>query len=149
MKISPVGLSLIRRFEGCRLEAYQCEAGVWTIGYGHTGAHVVQGATCTQHQAEVMLESDVERFELAVSALVPHTVTQWQFDALVSFAFNLGAAALARSKLLRLLRAGDVPGAAAQFGFWVFAGGKPSPGLVKRRAAERDLFLSHPQGVVP
>lgn len=140
MVISPAGLEMIKRFEGLRLTAYQCEAGRWTVGYGHT-EDVHEGATITAHQADVMLEVDVSHFEAAVEGLLEVPVNQHQFDALVSFAFNLGSGALGRSTLLKKLNACDFAGAADEFGKWVYAGGRVSPGLVKRRAAERELFL--------
>jgi lysozyme len=141
-KTSAEGLALIQRFEGLRLKAYLCPAGVWTIGYGHTGDvephHVITG-----HQAEVILQLDVERFEQGVERLCTGlTLTQGQFDALVSFSFNVGLAALSRSTLLRRLRAGDTQGAADAFRAWVFAAGKKLPGLVLRREAERARFLA-------
>ncbi len=139
MHISDAGLALIRQFEGLRLLAYKCAAGVWTIGYGST-AGVKPGQSITAERAEELLREDVARFEAAVSRLVTVPLSQGQFDALVSFAFNLGAKALEKSTLLRLLNAGDYSGAAAQFDRWVYASGKKLSGLVKRRAAERALF---------
>ena len=139
MHISETGLALIRQFEGLRLSAYLCPAGIATIGYGST-AGVKLGRTITAERAEELLREDVRQFETAVSRLVKVPLTQGQFDALTSFAFNLGAKALEKSTLLRLLNAGDYPGAAAQFDRWVYASGKKLSGLVKRRAAERALF---------
>jgi lysozyme len=141
MLISKAGLDLIKRFEGLRLKAYRCPAGVWTIGYGHT-VDVHQGDVITEHQADVMLEVDISQFEQCVEALLEVPVTQGQFDALVSFAFNLGCGALGRSRLLKLLNEGDLEGAANQFPLWRMGGGKVLPGLVARRAAERELFES-------
>ena len=139
MHISEKGLALIRQFEGLRLLAYKCAAGVPSIGYGHTRT-AKMGQSITQEHAEELLREDVARFEAAVSRLVKVPLTQGQFDALVSFAFNLGAKALEKSTLLRLLNAGDYSGTAAQFDRWVYASGKKLSGLVKRRAAERALF---------
>ena len=139
MQISKTGLDLIKNFEGLYLNAYRCPAGVPTIGYGHT-AGVAMGQTITQQQADDYLRRDVRQFERAVSRLARVPLTQGQFDALVSFAFNLGEGALAQSTLLRLLNAGDYAGAAAQFDRWNKAGGRVLPGLVRRRAAERALF---------
>ena len=139
MQISKAGLDLIKQFEGLYLKAYRCPAGVPTIGYGHT-AGVAMGQTITQQQADDYLRRDVRQFERAVARLVTVPLTQGQFDALVSFAFNLGEGALAQSTLLRLLNAGDYAGAAAQFDRWNKAGGRVLPGLVRRRAAERALF---------
>lgn len=143
MQISKAGLDLIKQFEGLYLNAYRCPAGVPTIGYGHT-AGVAMGQTITQQQADDYLRRDVRQFERAVSRLARVPLTQGQFDALVSFAFNLGEGALAQSTLLRLLNAGDYAGAAAQFDRWNKAGGRVLPGLVRRRAAERALFEARP-----
>ena len=139
MHISEAGLALIRQFEGLRLSAYRCPAGIATIGYGST-AGVQMGQTIPAERAEELLREDVRQFEAAVSRLVKVPLTQDQFDALTSFAFNLGTKALEKSTLLRLLNAGDYSGAAAQFDRWVYASGKKLSGLVKRRAAERALF---------
>ena len=143
MQISKAGLDLIKQFEGLYLKAYRCPAGVPTIGYGHT-AGVAMGQTITQQQADDYLRRDVRQFERAVARLVSVPLTQGQFDALVSFAFNLGEGALAQSTLLRLLNAGDYAGAAAQFDRWNKADGRVLPGLVRRRAAERALFEARP-----
>lgn len=135
-------IDLVARSEGCKLTAYLCPAGVLTIGYGHTGPDVKPGQTITQDRARQLLAADLARFSAGVSNLTPGLrLTQGQFDALVSFAYNLGLGALAGSTLMRLLRAGDVQGAAKQFDRWNKANGRVLPGLVVRRAAERDLFL--------
>ena len=139
MHISQKGLDLIKSFEGLRLSAYKDVVGVVTIGYGTT-AGVKMGDTITKERAEELLREDVKRFEDQVLRLVKVPLTQGQLDALVSFTYNLGAANLGNSTLLRLLNAGDYKGAAAQFDRWTKAGGKELPGLVKRRAAERALF---------
>lgn len=139
MRTSENSLALIRQAEGLRLRAYKCPAGVWTIGYGTT-AGVKEGQIITRERAEELLRDDVKRFEDQVLRLVKVQLTQGQLDALVSFTYNLGAANLGNSTLLRLLNAGDYKGAAAQFDRWTKAGGKELPGLVKRRAAERALF---------
>ena len=143
MQVSKAGLDLIKQFEGLYLKAYRCPAGVPTIGYGHT-AGVAMGQTITQQQADDYLRRDVRQFERAVARLVTVPLTQGQFDALVSFAFNLGEGALAQSTLLRMLNDGDYAGAAAQFERWNKAGGRVLPGLVRRRAAERALFEARP-----
>lgn len=139
MHISEAGLTLIRQSEGLRLSAYRCPAGIPTIGYGST-AGVRMGQTITAERAESLLREDVRQFESAVDRLVKVPLTQSQYDALVSFSFNLGAKSLEKSTLLRLLNAGDYSGAAAQFDRWVYASGKKLPGLITRRAAERALF---------
>lgn len=140
MKTSSTGRALIRQFEGDQLKAYLCPAGALTIGVGHTGSDVEPGQTITQAQSDALLAKDLEKFEAAVSRLVRVPLTQNQFDALVSFAFNLGAGALQSSTLLKKLNKGDYQGAGAEFGKWVKAGGKTLTGLVRRRAAEAALF---------
>lgn len=141
MKANAAGRALIKSFEGFRADAYLCPAGVWTIGYGHTG-DVKPGQRVTEHQADAILEYDLDRFERGVADLVDVPLTANQFSALVSFAFNLGLDALERSTLLALLNAGDYQGASRQFARWRIAGGKVLPGLERRRAAERALFLT-------
>jgi lysozyme len=140
-EISEKGLDLIRRFEGLSLQAYRCPAGILTIGYGSTGPHVKAGKVITTAEANDLLLKDVKRFEDGVSAIVGPT-TQPRFDALVSFAFNLGLGNLMSSTLLKRHKSGDFQGAADQFLRWNKAKGKVLPGLTKRRAAERALYLS-------
>jgi lysozyme len=140
MRTSQRGLSLIKSFEGLRLLAYRDAVGVWTIGYGATRG-VKPGMSVTKEQAERMLLNDVQRFEPEVERLVKVPLSGNQWDALVSFTYNLGASNLESSTLLRLLNVGDYAGAAEQFPRWNKAGGKVLPGLVRRREAERVLFL--------
>jgi lysozyme len=147
MQISPRGLKLIADFEGLRLNAYP-DPGTgnepWTIGYGTTvypdGRKVKKGDVITQVQALDYLKQDVKKFATSVTQLVGVPINQNRFDALVSFTYNLGAGALARSSLLRKLNAREYEAAAAEFDKWVYAGGRILPGLVNRRKAERDLF---------
>jgi lysozyme len=139
VRISEEGLALIRDYEGLALTAYLCPAGVWTIGFGHTKG-VKKGDTCTKEQAELWLREDVRDAEAIVDASVDVPLTQGQYDALVSWVFNLGGVRLGASTLLRMLNQGDYKGAAAQFDRWVYAGKERLPGLIKRRAAERALF---------
>ncbi len=141
MRISEKGIELIKSFEGLRLEAYLDSVAVPTIGYGHTRG-VKLGQTITQEQADALLEEDIHEFELAIQRLVHVNLTQNQFDALVSFTFNLGIGSLKQSTLLKKLNAGDITGAANEFNRWVYAGGKKLTGLVKRRSAERLMFIS-------
>ncbi|WP_147198547.1 lysozyme [Pantoea sp. CCBC3-3-1] len=141
MKISNNGINLIKKFEGLELKAYKDSVGILTIGYGHTHG-VKAGDVITGQQADAFLREDVHVAELAVNANVKVKLTQGQFDALVSFIFNLGAGNFVKSTLLKKLNAGDYAGAADEFGKWVNAGGKLLPGLVKRRAAEREAFNS-------
>ena len=140
MRTSQRGLSLIKSFEGLRLLAYRDAVGVWTIGYGATRG-VKAGMSITQEQAERMLLNDVQRFEPEVERLVKVPLTGNQWDALVSFTYNLGAANLGSSTLLKLLNAGNYAGAAEQFPRWNKAGDQVLAGLTKRRAAERAMFL--------
>lgn len=113
----------------------------WTIGYGHTGADVYEGLTITLAQAETLLERDLRTSEGYVNSLVKVGLTQNQFDALVSFVYNVGGGAFKDSTLLRLLNAGDYTGAADQLLRWNKAQGKVMAGLIKRRQKERELFL--------
>lgn len=146
MQVSNKGISLIKQFEGCKLKAYQDSVGVWTIGYGWTqpvdGRKIGPGMIIDQATAERLLKCGLVQYEQGVNQLVKVIITQGQFDALVSFAYNLGLRSLSTSTLLRKLNAGDKQGAADEFGKWVNAGGVRLNGLVKRRAAERELFLS-------
>ncbi|EOD4814279.1 lysozyme [Serratia sp. IR-2025] len=146
MNISKNGIELIKRFEGLELEAYQDSVGVWTIGYGWTqsvdGKKIAPGMRIDQATADRLLKCGVVQYEQGVNQLVKVRITQGQFDALVSFAYNLGLRSLSTSTLLRKLNDGDKQGAADQFGRWVNAGGKRLDGLVTRRAAERRMFLS-------
>lgn len=146
MQISKTGIELIKRFEGLELKAYQDSVGVWTIGYGWTqpvdGKKVGPGMVIDQATADRLLKCGLVQYEQGVNQLVKVKITQGQFDALVSFAYNLGLRSLSTSTLLQKLNAGDKQGAANEFGRWVNAGGKRLEGLVKRRAAERELFLS-------
>jgi lysozyme len=130
---------LVERFEGCKLEAYRCPAGVLTIGYGHT-RDVKEGQKIAQHQADVILDSDLDTFAQAVRELCPKANAN-QTAALTSFAFNVGVTAFKNSTLRRKLNAGDTAGAAAEFMRWVNAAGEQMPGLVTRRRAEQALFL--------
>lgn len=145
MEISETGIALIKKFEGCELKAYQDSVGVWTIGYGWThpvnGRKVGAGMVITQATAESLLREGVRPFADGVSKLVTVAINQNQFDALVSFAYNLGLGSLKTSTLLKMLNAGNKKAAADEFLKWCRAGGKILNGLVKRRTAERELFL--------
>ncbi|MFA7658757.1 MAG: lysozyme [Candidatus Gastranaerophilaceae bacterium] len=141
MKISQKGINLIKNFEGCRLEAYKCPAGVWTIGYGHTRT-ARYGMKIDQATAEILLKQDLIIHENNVSRLVKVPLTQNQFDALVSFEYNVGYGNFSSSTLLRKLNARRFDEVPAEFKKWVYGGGKVLPGLVKRREAEKILFLS-------
>jgi Phage-related lysozyme (muraminidase) len=140
-KIGTAGLALVKCFEGRKLRAYRCPAGVWTVGYGSTGPHVKPGMVITEQRAEALLHEDLSRFEAAVDRAAPGA-TQNQFDAMVSLAFNIGIDAFNRSTVLRKHKAKDFEGASAAFAMWNKAGGKVVAGLVRRRAAEADLYAA-------
>ena len=134
MKTSDRGIALIKSFEGCRLTAYLCPAGVWTIGYGHT-AGVTQGQAITHAQADSFLKADLEKYEKYVNA-TGLTLNQNQFDALVSFTYNCGA-----GNLKKLIANRTLPEIADAMLLYNKGGGKVLAGLVRRREAERKLFL--------
>lgn len=140
MRVSQRGIDLIKEFEGLELTSYEDAAGVLTIGYGHTGEDVKLGDVISKEQAEKLLRCDLEEAEQGVTRNVTVPLTQNQFDALVSFTYNLGTKALAGSTLLRELNKGRYESAAAQFERWVYAGGKKLKGLIRRRIAEKQLF---------
>jgi lysozyme len=139
MQISQQGVELIKHFEGCRLEAYLCPAGIWTIGYGHT-LDVKEGDRVDQEAAEAFLIEDLEEFEDHVQRLVEVDLSQDQFDALVSWTFNLGYGNLAASTLLARLNDGLYDEVPEQIKRWTRAGGRVLEGLVKRRNAEAALW---------
>ena len=139
MKISAEGLDLIKHFEGLELEAYKCPAGVWTIGYGHT-KDVQEGDTWSESHADHMLEVEMEEYENYIHDLVTCPLSQNQFDALVSWVYNLGSSNLQASTLLKRLNAGDYPDVPNQIKRWNKAGGKVLEGLVRRREAEASMF---------
>jgi lysozyme len=148
MRVSDNGIRLIQEFEGLRLTSYLCSAGVPTIGYGATfyadGSKVKLGQTITRDQANQLLKDHLKEFEGAVIGLLNTTkVNANQFDALVSFCFNLGAANLAKSQLLRFIKANpNDPKIAAEFMKWNRAGGEVSTGLVRRRKKEAQLYFT-------
>lgn len=154
MKISETGLNLVRAFEGChrsigggKFQAYLDPVNVLTIGYGHTNHHepkITSSTVWTQQQCNEALARDIGIFEEAVGRLVKVPLAQHQFDALVSFAYNLGEGNLGKSSLLRKLNAGDYKGAAAEFPNWTRAGGNVLAGLVRRRNSEMLMFLGYP-----
>ena len=141
MKISLEGLSLIKKFEGCKLEAYKCSAGVWTIGYGHTTG-VKEGDVCTQEEAEKLLRGDIFKFEEYVQDSVKVDLDQSQFDALVCWTYNLGVGNLRSSTMLKKLNEGDYKSVPFEMRRWNKAGGKTLDGLIRRRQAESLLFES-------
>lgn len=139
MKISAEGLALIKKFEGLELKAYQCSAGVWTIGYGHTKG-VQPGDEWSEDHANHMLEVELEEYENYVNESVTIALSQNQFDALVSWVYNLGPANFKSSTMLKVLNSGDYEGVPAQMKRWNKAGGKVLEGLIRRREAEALLF---------
>jgi GH24 family phage-related lysozyme (muramidase) len=142
-RVSPEGIALIHSFESCKLTAYPDPGSVdgkpWTIGWGSTGPGIAKGVVWTQAQADERFSADLARFEKAVALMAPVT-TQSQFDALVSFAYNVGLSALNDSTLLRLHKAGNYVAAKDQFSRWNKNDGKVMAGLTRRRAAEAALY---------
>ena len=135
------GLDLIKKYEGLRLEAYKCPAGVWTIGYGHTKG-VVKGMKITKEEAEKLLQQDVSVFELQVINTVGK-LSDCKIDALVSFAYNVGIAAFRNSTLCRKVKANsDDPAIRNEFMKWIYAGGKKLQGLERRRKEEAEMYFS-------
>lgn len=149
MQTSPKGIALIKQFEGCSLTAYPdpgTGGAPWTIGYGWThpvdGKPVKPGMKIEQETADRLLKTGLVSYENDVLKLAKVKLTQGQFDALVSFAYNVGSRSLSTSTLLKKLNDGDAKGAADEFPRWNKAGGKVLNGLTRRREAERALFLS-------
>lgn len=148
-KLSTAGANLIKHFEGCKqghagkYKAYKCPAGVPTIGWGHTNHHgrkFDMTSVWTIEDCDKEFLSDMEGFEKDVKRLVTHKINGFQFDALVSFTYNVGAGNLAKSTLLKKVNAGDFEGAAKEFIKWNKAGGKVLNGLTRRRKSESLLF---------
>ena len=139
MKISSNGIELIKVFEGLELEAYKCAAGVWTIGYGHIkGVH--EGMNITEDTANKMLMEELVEYENYIDQAVTVPLAQCQYDAMVSWVYNLGNGNLTSSTLLKVLNSGDYDGVPAQMMRWNKAGGKVLEGLTRRRQAEADMF---------
>jgi lysozyme len=138
---------MIKHHEGVRLRPYRCPAGLWTVGVGHLigdGKSLPEhwNKTFTQEEVDAILAADLVRFERGVLRLCPTALTQGQFDALVSFAFNVGLGSLQRSTLRMKTNRGEIESAAKEFMKWTKAGGKVLPGLVKRRKDESALYSS-------
>ncbi len=147
MKTSQKGISLIKKYEGCKLTAYLCPANVPTIGYGHTGKDVTKADVgkkkITPAEAEVLLVSDLPKYANGVERNVKSTINQNQFDALVSFVYNLGEGNFKSSTLLKKINKNPNDTTIRnEFAKWVKAGGKTLAGLVKRRADEAELYFS-------
>lgn len=140
MKISDEGLSLIKHFEGCELKAYRCAANVLTIGYGSTKG-VTEDMEITQEGAEELLQEEMHEYEGYINDMVKVPLEQHQFDAMVSWVFNLGSGNLSSSTLLKKLNNSEYDEVPEQIKRWNKAGGKVLEGLVRRREAEALLFL--------
>lgn len=140
MKISAEGLEFIREFEKLKLEAYRDSGGVWTVGYGHTGADVTPGLKIDEPVAEALLRGDVGDAERCINSVVKVALSQPEYDALCSFIFNIGVKAFRESTMLRLLNEENYTAAALQFKRWVYDDRRVVAGLVNRREAERKLF---------
>ncbi|MGE4251131.1 MAG: lysozyme [Parvibaculaceae bacterium] len=146
MRTGSRGLALIKQYEGLRLDAYRDTGGVLTIGWGHTAAagppRPTPGMRITLAEAEAVLARDLVRYETAVTRAVTREIGQNQFDAMVSLCFNIGGGAFAKSTVVRAFNAGDDRQAADAFLRWSKDDGRVLPGLLRRRRAERRLFLS-------
>jgi lysozyme len=140
--LGSAGENLIKSFETLKLVAYLDQRGRWTCGWGHTGPDVVEGTTCTPEQAEDWFQQDTQAAVNGVDESIQTNVTQNQFDALVSFTFNVGVSAEGHSTMAKLINARNFAGAAAQFPLWDHVDGVPNAGLLRRRQAEQALFLS-------
>ena len=144
MKAKVVLTTLIKRFEGKRLKAYLCPAGVWTVGWGSTGKDVTKDTIWTNEQAEKRMSADTDLYLLAAKNLCPK-IQDETHGAIADFTYNLGATRLAGSTLRRRLNAGDYEAAIRELKKWVWAGGKKLPGLVLRREAEASFMLPPPR----
>lgn len=147
IKISANGLRKIKEFEGLKLTPYKDTAGKLTIGWGHliklpAEAELLRKEGITPEKAEKLLNDDLREAESAVNRLVKAPITGNQYDALVSFVYNIGQGAFSESTMLKHLNNGDYQSAANEFPRWRYAGGEESAGLVKRRAVEQQLFLA-------
>ena len=145
MEINKAGKDLIKRFEGCKLKAYKCPAGVWTIGYGNTfyedGTKVKEGDVITQERADELFDIIINDFARMTDALVKSEVTENNFAALVSFTFNVGTGNLKKSTLLKKVNANHKdPSIKAEFMKWTRANNVVLKGLVRRREAEAKLY---------
>ena len=142
MNTSPKGIALIKEFEGLRLKAYKCPGGVWTIGYGHT-AGVKPGMVISEAQAEEYLKADLIAFERYLNGL-RLALNQNQFDALISFIYNVGTGNFSSSTLLRKVRANPQDNSIMdEFLRWVYSKGRVLPGLQRRRLDEMKLYFSN------
>ena len=146
MKVNADGYALLKRFEGCRLKAYLCPAGVWTIGYGNTfyedGTKVKEGDVITQARAEQLAKNVIDKFAVSVRALIIQTLNENQFSACVSLAYNIGTGGFKKSSVFRKLNVNPLDASIADsFRLWNKGGGKVLRGLVNRREAEIQLYF--------
>jgi lysozyme len=146
MKVNAEGYALIKKFEGCRLKAYKCPANVWTIGYGNTfyenGMKVKEGDVITQQRAEEMAKFIIDQFAVSIAPFIQKTLTENQFSACVSLAYNIGTSGFKRSSVFKKLNINpNDPTIADSFKLWNKGGGKVLAGLVKRREAEIQLYF--------
>ena len=147
MQMSQEGIdALLKPFEGCKLKAYRCPAGICTIGYGHTSAAgapaVTDGMTITQKQAEDILRRDLVKYETAVHEMMHQPLNQHQFDVLVDFAYNAGEGNLRSSTLLKKVNSASFNSVPTELMKWTKGGGKILPGLVRRRHAEANWWVN-------
>lgn len=147
MKISEEGISLIKKFEGCKLRTYLDAVDVPTIAYGRT-KDVKIGDICTQQQAEDWLEEELVEYEGYVEKAVTVPLEQHHFDSLVSWTYNLGPSNLTRSSMLRVLNASDYDNVPEQIMRWNKAGGRVLAGLVRRREAEAEMFKGNDWSII-
>lgn len=139
-RYSEAGMALTKRYEGLRLKAYQDSGGVWTVGYGHTGADVTHDRCISSLEAEALLRADLRWALVCVNGALTRVVLQNQFDALVDFCFNVGRGNFIRSTLLKQVNLGNLAEAVPEFGRWMLVQGQPCPGLQRRRSAEAAMF---------
>ena len=140
MVVNDRGVDIIKEFEGLRLTSYLCPAKVWTIGYGHTGPDVYAGLAISKQTAKDLLRGDLLMFEHGVDSLI-ETATENEFSAMVSLAFNIGLGNFKKSSVLKNHNLGKRAQAANSFLLWIKGGGQQLPGLIRRRNAERSLYL--------
>lgn len=145
MKCNSSGIQIIKSFESLKLKAYLCPAGIPTIGWGHTKGitrqMVTDGYTITLEKAEQLFQEDLREAESAVTRLVKEKLTDNEFSALTSFVFNIGETKFSKSTLLRKLNVLERRAAVKEFERWIYSNGKPLQGLIRRRQAEKELFL--------
>jgi lysozyme len=149
MQHSQTATTMIEGFEGLRLTAYQDQGGVWTVGFGHTGPEVVEGLTITLDQANGLMNADITKFDDYLNKVVTVPLNQNQFDALISLTYNIGDGHFQSSTVLRKLLLEDYSGAADAFLMWNKIAGNVSVGLTRRREAEKALFLTPVEPVIP